>query len=328
MVATGQAEDLRIEILDCEKNLRRLNSVAEIPSDLSGICSIQITNYQSSDVPLFAKTLDIDTTILNNSEDIEISSHYLEQKSQLSFNLSLPYLTTQNRIDEASVCYVLKGDIIFAFMSIDFDQFIPESQRQKHFENIKKLPLSIGEFLNIMVAVFSDYFADLTEVIAKNVKSVYSKLQNQRDFSEPELNEVTKLKFNNLIIKESLNEFRRVLHLLRKNKELSAELKETLLLELNDLAVINEYIQNNFERLDDLKDYVSTKIDLEQNRIFKTLTIITMCISSPMLVAGFYGMNFKYMPEIEWKYGYIYGIFLLVVSFLIPLLWFKRKKWL
>ncbi|WP_394776119.1 CorA family divalent cation transporter [Flavobacterium sp.] len=60
-----------------------------------------------------------------------------------------------------------------------------------------------------------------------------------------------------------------------------------------------------FERLDDLKDYISTKIDLEQNRIFKTLTIITMCISLPMLVAGVYGMNFKNMPEQEWEYGYL-----------------------
>jgi magnesium transporter len=319
---------MRIELLDCEKNILKLHNLSEIPQDLKGVCSVQIINYQSGDVPLFAHLFNIDTTILNNSEDIEISSHYLEQKNQLSFNLSLPYLTSQNRIEEAFVCYVLKEDVIFSFMSIDFDQFIPENQRKKHFENIKSLPLSIGEFLNIMVAVFSDYFADLTEVIAKNIKVVYSKLQNQRDFSEPELDEVTKLKFNNLIIKESLNEFRRVLHLLRKNSELSPELKETLLMELNDLAVINEYIQNNFERLDDLKDYVPTKIDLEQNRIFKTLTIITMCISSPMLVAGFYGMNFKYMPEIEWKYGYIYGILLLVVSFLIPLFWFKRKKWL
>lgn len=75
------------------------------------------------------------------------------------------------------------------------------------------------------------------------------------------------MKFNNLLVKESLNEFRRILHLLRKSSKLTLEVKESILLELSDLTVINEYVQNNFERLDDLKDYISTKIDLEQNWI-------------------------------------------------------------
>jgi magnesium transporter len=116
--------------------------------------------------------------------------------------------------------------------------------------------------------------------------------------------------------------------LLGKSKKLKSEMKETIFLELNDLTVINEYVENNFKRLDDLKDYVSNKIDLEQNRIFKTLTIITLCISAPMLVAGIYGMNFKNMPELEWKYGYVYGIILIVICFIAPMIWFKRKKWL
>ena len=118
------------------------------------------------------------------------------------------------------------------------------------------------------------------------------------------------------------------MHLLRKGKRLSPEIKEAIFLDLNDLTVINEYVQNNFERLDDLKEYISNKIDLEQNRVFKTLTIITMCLSLPMLVAGIYGMNFKYMPELEWRYGYFYVAILLLLCFIGPLVWFKRKRWL
>lgn len=105
-------------------------------------------------------------------------------------------------------------------------------------------------------------------------------------------------------------------------------MKQLIILDLTDLIVINEYVQNNFERLDDLKEYVSNKIELEQNRIFKTLTVITVCISLPMLVAGIYEMNFKFMPELEleWQYGYLYGIMMLAFSFIVPLIWFKRKS--
>lgn len=319
---------MTIELLGNDKNFVTVKSIAEIPKDVSTLRSVQIINYTKEDILTLEKLFDLDASILNNSDDIEISSHYLEEERQLAFNFSFPYLTSQNKIEEVIVCFILKDQIMFSFMDINFEQFIPEKQKQRHFETIKNAPFSVDAFLLLMIGIVPDYFADLTEVIAKNIKTIYSNLQKQKNFSEPELDEITKLKFNNLLVKESLNEFRRILHLLRKSKKLAPETKEAFSVELNDLTVINEYVQNNFERLDDLKEYVSNKIDLEQNRIFKTLTIITMCISLPMLIAGIYGMNFKYMPELEWRYGYVYAVLLLLICFIAPLIWAKRKKWL
>jgi magnesium transporter len=319
---------MTIELLDKNKNIIKLKSISEIPEDLSTINSVQIINYNIDDIAAFEKLFGIDTAILHNSGDIEISSHYLEKESQLAFNFSFPYLTSHSKIEEVIVSFILTETIMFSFMDINFEKFIPENKKQEHFDKIKNLPFTLDIFLLMMIGVVPDYFADLTEIISKNIKTIYSSLQKENDFSEHGLNEITALKFNNLLVKESLNEFRRILHLLRKSTKLSLETKETILLELSDLTVINEYVQNNFERLDDLKDYISTKIDLEQNRIFKTLTIITMCISLPMLVAGIYGMNFKNMPELEWEYGYFYAIVLIIICFTAPLIWFKRKKWL
>lgn len=317
-----------IELLDKDKNIITLKSVDEIPKDLTNVNSVQVINYNNKDIAAFEKLFEIDTTILNNSDDIEISSHYLEKQNQLAFNFSFPYFTHKNKIEEIIVSFILTEKIMFSFMDINFEKFIPENKKKEHFDKIKNMPFTLDTFLLMMIGIVPDYFADLTEVISKNIKTIYAGLQKENDFPEHGLNEITALKFNNLIVKESLNEFRRILHLLRKSNKLTAEIKETILLEISDLTVINEYVQNNFERLDDLKDYVSTKIDLEQNRIFKTLTIITMCISLPMLVAGIYGMNFKNMPELEWEYGYFYAIALILVCFISPLIWFKRKKWM
>ncbi|RKR04966.1 magnesium transporter [Flavobacterium sp. 90] len=317
-----------IELLDTNKNITRVKSIDEIPKDLKGINSVQVVNYAKKDIPVFEKLFDIDTTILNNSEDIEISSHYLELQNQLAFNFSFPYITPQSKVEEVIVSFILKEKIMFSFMDINFEKFIPESKKQEHFDKIKNLPFTIDTFLQMMIGIVPDYFADLTEIISKNIKIIYLRLQKENDFSEQGLNEITALKFNNFIIKESLNEFRRILLMLRKSDKLEAEVKDAILLELTDLTVINEYVQNNFERLEDLKDYVSTRIDLQQNKIFKTLTIITMCISLPMLVAGIYGMNFKNMPELDWEYGYVFAITLILLCFVVPLIWFKRKKWL
>ncbi len=319
---------MTIELLDNERNITKVKSIDEIPQDLTKINSVQIINYSKKDIPVFEKLFNIDAAIISNSEDIEISSHYLEKEDQLAFNFSFPYFSSHNKIEEVIVSFILKEKLMLSFMDINFGKFIPESKKQEHFDKTKNIPFTIDSFLQMMIGIVPDYFADLTEIISKNIKTIYLRLQKENEFSEQGLNEITALKFNNFIVKESLNEFRRILLLLRKSGKLQSEVKEDILMELTDLTVINEYVQNNFERLEDLKDYVSTRIDLQQNKIFKTLTIITMCISLPMLVAGIYGMNFENMPELDWKYGYAFAIALIVACFIGPLIWFKRKKWL
>jgi magnesium transporter len=109
-------------------------------------------------------------------------------------------------------------------MAINFEQFIPDNKKQERFDNIKMRPFSIETFLLMMIEIIPDYFADLTEVMAKKIKTIYSNLQKKKDFSEQELDEITALKFNNLVVKESLDEFRRILHLLRKSKKLNSEI--------------------------------------------------------------------------------------------------------
>lgn len=318
---------MTIELLYNNKKTVKTTNINELPRDLNELAAIQITDFTKNDISLIENLYDIDASILNNNEDIEISSHYLEKDNQLALSFSLPYYTSQKKIEEEFLCIIIKNDTLISFMKIDFDQFFSENQNRQHSEKLNSSTFSANTLLLLVLEIISDYFADLTELIAKNIKATYAHIQQQNNFSEQEINEITKLKFNNLIVKEALNEFRRIMHLLRKSRQLTAATVNSISSELNDLSVINEYIQNNFERLDDLKDYVSSRIDLEQNRIFKILTIVTMCISLPTLIAGIYGMNFINMPELQWKYGYIYAILLLLASFTVPLIWFKRKKW-
>jgi len=48
---------------------------------------------------------------------------------------------------------------------------------------------------------------------------------------------------------------------------------------------------------------------------------------APTLIASIYGMNFHSIPEYEWKYGYQYGLALIALSIIVPILWFKWRKW-
>jgi magnesium transporter len=76
-----------------------------------------------------------------------------------------------------------------------------------------------------------------------------------------------------------------------------------------------------------LLDAILGFINTEQNEIFKVLTIVSVVGIPPTLIASMYGMNFHDMPELSWRWGYPYGLTLIALSILVPILWFKRRGW-
>ncbi len=69
-------------------------------------------------------------------------------------------------------------------------------------------------------------------------------------------------------------------------------------------------------------------INIEQNNTFRILTVVSVVGVPPTLVASMYGMNFKHMPELDWAYGYPYALALILMSAVLPLLYFRIKGWL
>jgi magnesium transporter len=69
-------------------------------------------------------------------------------------------------------------------------------------------------------------------------------------------------------------------------------------------------------------------INIQQNAIIKIFSIAAVVLLPPTLVGTVYGMNFDHMPELGWIYGYPFALGLMVLSALVPFLWFKRQGWL
>jgi magnesium transporter len=106
------------------------------------------------------------------------------------------------------------------------------------------------------------------------------------------------------------------------------ELKARLQTLRQDIASLNDYDQQLTNRVNFLLDAVLGFINIEQNNGVKVLTIVSVVGIPPTFVVGLYGMNFKNMPELNWTYGYQFGWVMIVVSIIVPLLWFKAKGWL
>lgn len=95
-----------------------------------------------------------------------------------------------------------------------------------------------------------------------------------------------------------------------------------------DVGSLMDYEAHLSGKVQFLLDATLGFINIEQNEIVKTLTIASVVGIPPVLVAGIYGMNFRAMPELSWPFGYPMAIGIIIVSALLPLLWFKRRGWM
>ncbi|MBO0663891.1 magnesium transporter CorA family protein [Jiella sp. MQZ9-1] len=97
---------------------------------------------------------------------------------------------------------------------------------------------------------------------------------------------------------------------------------------VRDIHSLNDFVSFLSNKTTFLLDTTVGMISIEQNAIIKIFSVAAVAFLPPTLVASAYGMNFKIMPELEWTYGYPYALVLMVVSALVPLIYFRYKNWL
>ncbi|MGQ0446340.1 MAG: magnesium transporter CorA family protein [Beijerinckiaceae bacterium] len=94
-----------------------------------------------------------------------------------------------------------------------------------------------------------------------------------------------------------------------------------------DIASLNDYETHLTDKIQFLLDATLGLTNIDQNNIFRILTIVSVIGIPPTFFASMWGMNFKYIHEYDWTYGYEFGLFIIAVSALIPIIWFKWRGW-
>jgi len=129
-------------------------------------------------------------------------------------------------------------------------------------------------------------------------------------------------------IRESLLGLQRIIGFVLKMADwLLPEHKTRLSTAQQDLTSLVDFEAHLSGKTQFLLDAILGFINTEQNDIFKVLTIVSVVGIPPTLIASMYGMNFHNMPELSWRWGYAYGLVLIALSILLPILWFKRRGW-
>ena len=108
---------------------------------------------------------------------------------------------------------------------------------------------------------------------------------------------------------------------------IGSEDKQRLAVVKQDVASLDDYKTHLTDKIQFLLDATLGLTNIDQNNIFRILTIVSVVGIPPTLIAGIYGMNFKNMPELNWEWGYAIGLAVIALSGIIPIIWFKVKGW-
>ena len=97
---------------------------------------------------------------------------------------------------------------------------------------------------------------------------------------------------------------------------------------LRDIDSLDSHTAFLFDKINFLMDATVGFININQNKIIKIFSVASVALLPPTLIASVYGMNFQFMPELQWSFGYGYAVLLMVASAVVPMWYFRKRGWL
>ncbi|TFZ06654.1 magnesium/cobalt transporter CorA [Ramlibacter henchirensis] len=129
-------------------------------------------------------------------------------------------------------------------------------------------------------------------------------------------------------IRRNVMDTRRALSFMMRSRLLSQEQFEDARQILRDIESLDNHTAFLFDKINFLMDATVGFININQNKIIKIFSVASVALLPPTLVASLYGMNFQFMPELQWRGGYPFALALMAASALVPMWYFRKRGWL
>ena len=333
LIYTGELKDEKIKIILYSYNKETVKKVIDNSLDkLSFFNEKDFVNWivieGVHDVELIKKIgvfYEIDNLILEDILNINQRPKFEEREKYISFFLKMIYLNKKNdEIEYEQISFILGEGYLITFQEKTGNIF---NNLQERIENgIGKLRNKKENYLMYaLFAIIVDNYFLILENFEERIEALEEKIVNNPSQKIIEeiislKKEISKFKRNVIPIKEILIKI--------SNIDYFDESMNIYLKDLHDHGtIIYESIEIIYNRSNDLIQLCHSSIGNSMNEIMKILTTISTIFIPLSFLAGLYGMNFKYMPELSWEYGYyfILGLMFIVVAGMI--LYFKRKNW-
>lgn len=252
--------------------------------------------------------------------EIEMSSRYMETADSLVVNMNF----ILKNFEREPVSFILKNNILITVRGEELTSF--HETVIKLFANPRNYPTGFHVFAALLETRI-EMDADMVERMTQQITSLSNSI-SIKEANEELLLEIKDLQEKTMVLRENIIDKQRAVSNMLKSELIPKDLHGRLTILVKDINSLIEHIRFSFDRLDYLQDTFLAYVNVEQNKIIKMFTVISVIFMPPTLIASIYGMNFTIMPELSWKYGYLLSIGVMVLSVTIILVIFKKKKWL
>ncbi|MEO5695841.1 MAG: magnesium/cobalt transporter CorA [Burkholderiaceae bacterium] len=198
----------------------------------------------------------------------------------------------------------------------------------------RRIPALIEDAKDVLLKLYdadAEYSADALEGVYDSLEQVSARVlkQNMNDEAAGEaLNAIAREEDLNGRIRRNVMDTRRAISFMMRSRMLNAEQFEEARQILRDIDSLDSHTTFLFDKINFLMNAIVGFININQNKIIKIFSVASVALLPPTLIASIYGMNFKYMPELNWPLGYPFAIALMLASVAAPFIFFRRKGWL
>lgn len=302
------------------------DNIIHIENHLSSLSSnvfwIDLINPTDEEKFQVEKQFNVELFTKQESEEIESSSKYLEAGDEIGINLNF-LIQDGDQFRNEPVSFIIKNKMLITQRNYEYRSF---TETYRKLRVIK--PIDGDDIFLTILATRIDFDADLIESITDKITSISKALSTERDPNRELLLKINTLQESTIAVRENIVEKQRIISSMLKSKLFPKEDYENMRIMIKDVGSLLDHTSFNFERLEFLQNTFLGLVDMEQNRIIKIFTVVTVIFMPPTLIASAYGMNFKFMPELDQVWGYPFAILLMALSSVFTLLFFRRKKWL
>ncbi len=276
------------------------------------------TGDEKRDVEEF---LDTNLQSRAQAEEIESSSRYSEDARSIFINTDFLIPTPDNYTME-SVSFILTGPVFTSIRQVPLRSFT-DIQRRIQI-NRKLYPTGFNILLGILETRI-DLDADMIELMSKEIAQYSKRVSLGEDVGDEFLLDINQLQENTMIVRENIVDKQRMISALLKSEKTPKAIVNKLNILLKDVSSLINHTNFSFERLEYLQNTVLGLINLEQNKIMKIFTLVSLLLMPPTLIASIYGMNIK-LPLVggNWDMLVVGGVMVLTV--LASIIIFRKRK--
>ena len=265
---------------------------------------------------------------LDDLGDLEASARYFEADDG-HLHIRTDFLLDEEETSRnVRVAFVLTKQVLFSIHDEDLPVFRLVRLRAR------LRPGSVSNAKDVLLDLYStdaEYSADALEEVYENLEQAGKRvLQDDINDADAEqvLETIAKEEDTNGRIRRNVMDTRRALSFLMRSKLLSDEQQEEARQILRDIDSLENHTAFLFDKINFLMDATVGFINLNQSKIIKIFSVVSVALMPPTLLASVWGMNYKHMPELDATWGYPMAMIAMVISAIIPLWYFHHKGWM